>query len=262
MRQMLLFLLILCSFSVLDCEIAIKHTDDKVHMPNGRVIRIAIVDTGMNLEDRWPENSVGLPQPKICPGLSKDFTGTTLKDEHGHGTHIAGLISKYAQDANYCLVIYKYYRADSDGITNLNNTISAFKEAITQKVDVINYSGGGILRSVEECLVIKEALDNGIIVNSAAGNEGSNIDFFHFYPASCDKRVNVIGAVDKYGEKLPMSNYSSSSWNNATKIYQELGRDVLSLLPNGQYGYMSGTSQATAIFTGKLVKKMALELEK
>lgn len=259
MRQLLVFLVILCGFSTLDCEIAIKHTDVKVQMPNGRIIRIAVVDTGMNLEDRWPENSVGLYQPKICPGLSKDFTGTTLNDEHGHGTHIAGLIAKYAEGTNYCLIIYKYFLPDADGMVNLKHTIEAFNEAITQKVDVINYSGGGIIRSNEECIVIKKALDMGIKVNAAAGNEGVNINFFHFYPAMCDERVNVIGGLTKSGQKMPMSNYSGGF---GITVHPEQGQDQLSLLPGGQYGYMSGTSQATAIYTGKLVKRMALELAK
>lgn len=260
MRWILPLFIILCSFSALDCEITIKHRDIKIQTPSGRLIRIAVVDTGLNLKDRWPNAAdSNMVEPKICPDLSKDFSHTTLNDEHGHGTHIAGLIAKYAENANYCLIIYKYYRRDIDGQMNLDNTIASFKEAVKQKVDVINYSGGGIIRSNEECEILKAALDAGIKVNAAAGNEGLDINFFHFYPAMCDERINVVGGIDNRGLRMRMSNYSD---NFGVKIHDEYGQNQLSLLPNGEYGYMSGTSQATAIFTGKLVKQMSLGLVK
>lgn len=260
MRWILPFFLILCSFNALDCEITIKHRDIKIQTPTGRLIRIAVVDTGMNLKDRWPNAAESnMAEPRICPGLSKDFSHTTLNDEHGHGTHIAGLIAKYAENANYCLIIYKYYRQDFNGQTNLDNSLAAFKEAVNQRVDIINYSGGGIYRSNEECNVIKSALDIGIKVNAAAGNEGLDINFFHFYPAMCDERINIVGGINNYGKRMRMSNYSDGF---GVTIHDEQGQNQYSLLPGGEYGYMSGTSQATAIFTGKLVKQMSLELVK
>lgn len=256
MKYLLVFLITLCSFSSLSSQELLIPTIgyQKLLLPTGKPIKVAVIDTGLNLNDRWPDN-----QLKICPGLSKDFTNTSLNDTHGHGTHIAGLISKYAENANYCLVIYKYYLNESSGLENLDRTIMALIAALKDKVDVINYSGGGILKNKIECDAIKLALDAGIKVNAAAGNESTNLSYFGYYPALCDPRINVVESVDRYGERAITSNYSISA---EIKTFKEVGVKVYSTLPNGKYGYMSGTSQATAVFTGKLIKQMSLKLVK
>lgn len=255
MRHLALFSIILCSFTTLDCETVVKHSSTVELQLQNRLIKVAVVDTGLNLDDKWSDNpEVGLYQPKICPG-SKDFTGEGLDDRHGHGTHIAGLITKYAGNANHCLIIYKYFTEKSTGLENLDHSIQAFQKAIHDGVDIINYSGGGILKSDQECRVLKTALDKGIKIVAAAGNEGINIDYFHFYPANCDDRIVIVENIDKNDVRASTSSYSKST-------VKEHGVNVLSLLPNGQYGYMTGTSQATAIRTGKMVRAMALELVK
>jgi len=40
----------------------------------------------------------------------------------------------------------------------------------------------------------------------------------------------------------------------------ELGTDIYSTLANGKFGYLTGSSQATAIHTNKWLKKKCLEL--
>ena len=47
----------------------------------------------------------------------------------------------------------------------------------------------------------------------------------------------------------PSSNYGDAF------LHFENGYRVLSILPNNRYGYMTGTSQSTAIRTGKIVKE-------
>lgn len=252
MRIFLVILIILSGCTGLAPESPVKATLPVISKINNHLIKVAVIDTGMDFNSTWEGNPVGLVNPIMCPGLSKDFTDTSIKDHHGHGTHISGLIAKGAQETNYCLIMYKYWVNDNDGFKNLQNSNKSFRHAIDDKVDIINFSGGGIFRSEDECVLVKEALDKGIKVVAAAGNEGISLDKLYFYPASCDDRVYVIEAIDKFGKRISMSNYSNTT-------YPELGKDVLSLLPNGQFGFMSGTSQATAIFTGKLVKRVALE---
>lgn len=224
-------------------------------LPNvtiAKTIKVAVIDTGFDFKATWQPNSDDLPRkPTLCRTGHTDFTGTGINDSHGHGTHIAGLIGKYAGYADYCLVILKYYKPDTD-ITNLANSILAINLAIDQKVDVINYSGGGLLKSELECAAIVQALDKGIKVVAAAGNERLDLDKFNYYPALCDPRVIVVEGLDSFGNRVPSSNYST---HKITTV-KELGNHVLSTLPNGQYGYMTGTSQATAIVSGKTVKKL------
>jgi hypothetical protein len=67
-----------------------------------------------------------------------------------------------------------------------------------------------------------------------------------------DKRIYIVGNIvdEKSRQIASSSNYGKSinSW--------EVGVSILSILPGNTLGFMSGTSQATAIKTGKLIKSL------
>ena len=220
---------------------------------------VAVIDTG--LDRKLMDKSF------LCPTGHKDFSDTGLNDTNGHGTHISGLIDQYAKSmlahklsdfkaidsakSNYCQIIIKCY--DPTGVKdNLKSTIESFRWAIDQKVDIINYSGGGKSFSKEEKAIVVEALNKGIIVVAAAGNNHTNLSKAGYYPASYDKRVVVVGnLIDSKSRMISdTSNYGSpvNTW--------ETGTDILSRLPNNDFGALSGTSQATAIKSGKLIKEL------
>jgi hypothetical protein len=93
----------------------------------------------------------------------------------------------------------------------------------------------------EEREVVKEALDAGITVVTAAGNEHSDLDSkCDFFPACIDSRVVSVGCSDCV----------QSNTGKVIKIWEH-GKAITA----GGYT-MTGTSQATAVFTGKLVKIM------
>lgn len=243
------FMILLCilATTLLNCTTALA------------TIKVAVIDTGYDFKSIWGLRSghkfpKDLTMPKICAGPHHDFTRQDtdkeyLKDNHGHGTHIAGAIAQHAQDADYCLLILKFY--DSKTVTNnLKNVIDAIEYAIDQNVDVINLSLGGISPSEAEKKAIVKALDKGIVVVACAGNEYSDLSKHAYYPALYDERIIVVENIDSKGTRLPSSNYGPQV------DVKEVGTNVLSLLPDNQYGYMSGTSQATAVVTGKIVKKL------
>lgn len=203
-------------------------------------LRIAVIDSGLNLNDpRFTH---------LCKTGHKNFvTGETIEDTVSHGTHIAGLIQKYARDANYCMLIYKYF-----SYRNMDNNdkifVSAIEEAIENKADVINISGGGIGFNEEEALLIANNPKVTFVVS--AGNSGKNLDIpgNEFYPASLFyKNIRVVKNIDSNGVPSKSSNYSSRL------SYWEIGESVLSYLPNGKEGYLSGTSQSAAIFQENLL---------
>lgn len=253
-----------------------------ISVPASATIKVAVIDTGYDFKATWPDiQTQGLVKPKLCKYGHKDFaqpkkmTLETVKvdgkvtreqvdnpeylvDNHGHGTHIAGLIALNAQDLDYCLVIIKFYDPINPS-DNLDNVIKSFRHAINLGVDIINFSGGGESCDEEEKKTVIKALNRGITVVSAAGNERNNIDKKAYYPAMYDSRVvsveNWEYLLDKESNKLSLYVASSSNYSKIGSTHGgELGVEVNSLLPNNKYGKLTGTSQATAIRSGKLIK--------
>lgn len=143
-------------------------------------------------------------------------------------------------------MILKYYKEETSGEDNLLNTVRAIRYAVKMGAKIINYSGGGIVRSDFEESVIRWAGEQGVLFVAAAGNEGLNSDFFHFYPANYDlPNVLSVGATDRQGQLLKISNFGKSTVDIVAP-----GKNIYSTLPDGHFGYMTGTSQATAFITG------------
>lgn len=225
-------------------------------------IVVAVIDTGI-------DNAL-LTSGAMCPRGHKDFTGYGLQDIVGHGTHISGLIHQYATSMiieknlqyqkipvlrskriGYCQVILKFYH-NNDDLFNDNslNAVKAIRYAIKLKVDVINLSLGGTTFSKEEKDAIEDALKAGIKIVAAAGNENSNIDKKPYFPAVLDTRIIVVGNLLRKGIRNSSSNYGKSV------KYWEYGSDRISWGMNYSLAKMSGTSQATAVKTGKIIHEM------
>lgn len=222
---------------------------------------VAIIDTGID--------EALLKTDTFCKKGHKDFTGTGIQDRHGHGTHISGLVDQYARNyiftpskdpnklynikVNYCQIVIKFFDTPNATTDNLENTRKAIRYAIDMNVDMINYSGGGTDYDSKEHDLIVEALNNGIKVVAAAGNEKSNINKDKYYPAMYDARTYRVGSLVS---ESPRVIASYSNFGDGVNNW-EMGTKVLSRLPGGIYGYMTGTSQAAAIKSGKLVHELA-----
>ncbi len=193
-------------------------------------------------------------------GFVDDFEGwnfaTQSKDVfdfHGHGTHVAGIIKKYSRNHEHIKILpLKYYSLNQSTENNLAHSVAAIKYAIAKHVDIINYSGGGAGFSEEENKVLKLAERNHIIVVAAAGNEAHNLNQVSYFPASYGlKNIFVIGSKDPQGKISAFSNFGVG------KVDAFLdGENIVSSLPNGKFGRMSGTSQATAVGTAKVADSL------
>ena len=234
----------------LSCAASLSRADED----EGK-IRVAVIDTGIH--------SSLMNQSFLCKRGHRDFTGTSLNDNVGHGTHVSGLIDQYVKSiyldrhpisallskrANYCQIIIKTFDPKFKGST-LESYLRGLRYAISLKVDYINYSGGGVGYSYEEEIAIKEALSRNITVVAAAGNNSSDISKHPHYPAVLDSRVVVVGSITREGKRAPYSNYGSS-----VDVY-EIGHYVVSLRTASSLAVLSGTSQATAVHTGKLIRQ-------
>lgn len=249
----------------------------------GRDVVVAIIDTGADLKHRELQDYIwtnpgefGLDQngnDKSNNGVDDDDNGFVddlhgwnfvdnkpqVEDSNGHGTHIAGIIkgesSKNSPDgkSHVRLMILKYYNPEGTDTQNIENTVKAINYAVKMKARVINYSGGGSLPNTQELEALKKAEKARILVVAAAGNNNNNTDLTKYFPANYPlKNIISVAATNNTGELVAFSNYGPQSIEVAAP-----GERILSSLPGGKYGFMSGTSQATAYVSGFVARQLA-----
>ncbi len=136
----------------------------------GKGVIVAVIDTGVSpLPD--------LPQERILPGRSFVIGSPTAKDDHGHGTHVAGTIGQATHNGvgtagiapNVTILPMKVLGATGGGLSTW--IASGIDEAVDQGADVINLSLGGSHSSVI-VTAVEKARKAGVIVVAAAGNTG------------------------------------------------------------------------------------------
>ncbi len=263
-----------------DIIVAVIDTGADIHHPDlMQNIWVNPGEAGIIASDACQKNNAAKGCDRATNGIDDDGNGYIddvhgwdfvhnegqLIDNHGHGSHIAGIIAANGKSGkgvsgvapNVSLMILKYYDPKAPSTNNLKNTVQAIRYAIKMKAKIINYSGGGTDYSAEEFAAVKDAEKAGILFVAAAGNERSNSDEVgkHYYPADYDL-TNIISvtAVNKEDTKvLPSSNYGVRTVDLAAP-----GENIFSTLPNNSYGLMTGTSQATAFVTGVAALVMSL----
>jgi len=231
---------------------------------------VAVIDTGIDMKHPALKDSlwVNTIEANGKPGVDDDKNGlvddmngwdfakktAVLSDPHGHGTHIAGIISANGKGADgfrgVCpgvkIMALRYYDEKASGDVNLLNTVKAINYAVDNGAHIINYSGGGAMFSRPEYNALKRAEEKGIVVVAAAGNEHNNADKDLYFPAAYNlKDIISVTAIDTAGLILPSSNWGVQKVHVAAP-----GNSILSTLPNNSYGFMTGTSQATAFVSG------------
>lgn len=216
---------IIISLVICFCTTALSSEAPKVSTPKQKV---AIVDSGIIIT---PETKKWLCEE------SYDATGEGLQDIDGHGTNIAGLITKGLDPNKVCLIIIKY----NGSMNLLYNYEKALKYLLQISPNYVNmsYESSEFLDSEYE--TVKHLTENGTKVVVAAGN--NKMDFSKeckIFPACLKIKENfyVVGAPD-----IELSNY---------------GGPVKYLMPGfWQEGFgikESGTSQSCANFLNYLLK--------
>ena len=204
--------------------------------------------------------------PLTCPAGSHGFNAITVTcdplDDYMHGTHVSGIIG--AAGNNNLGVVGVNWTASMMGLKFLNSqgygyasdAVTAIEFAIQAKaffastaaadVRILSNSWGGTGFSQALSDEIDEAANNDILVVSAAGNGGSSDDTDPTYPASFDRpNMIAVAATDNTDALAAFSNYGQGSVDLGAP-----GVAILSTLPGGNYGYLSGTSMATPYVSG------------
>jgi subtilisin family serine protease len=183
-------------------------------------IKIAIIDTGI----------AGYQTEYLCEEGLRTMVADDGLDRRGHGTNIASIIAQHLDFKKYCIISYNVYR---DGNIRDVWVAASVLDAIAAGVKYINMSFSGLESSPFEKLAIRQAIERGINVYVAAGNDGKNLDVFcGVYPA-CYK----FGVGQEFFHAVAASDLKGS--NTANFMLKVEG----SKLGNPE---MSGSSQATA----------------
>lgn len=136
----------------------------------------------------------------------------------------------------------------------------ALELAIEHGADVINISGGEIVRNVGEVDTrLKDSLqkcrNRNVLVVAAAGNDGC--DCLHI-PA-CLPNVLAVGAMDEHGQPMNFSNWGSEYLSQGILAP---GRDILGAQIGGGSVHMSGTSFASPLVSAVAALLLCIQRKK
>lgn len=211
----------------------------------GQGVTVAVVDTGLDTDH--PAFS---PQ-QIRTDLCKSFVAgePTVEDGNGHGTHCAGTVASqlYGVAPGATLIGVKVLSATGSGSWT---TVMEGVQYAALHADVISMSLGGRANPngnvVEDA--VENAIDNGITVVIAAGNEGPFMQTIGT-PGAVKKAITV-GAIDNKGELAYFSSRGVSVYLDPKPDMVAPGVDVLSAWKDGGTNTISGTSMATPHVAG------------
>ena len=248
---------------------------DGLGLPPGgnRDIVVAVIDTGVDIThpdlaaNIWT-NSLEIAGNGIDDdgnGYVDDVHGVDVitnsgdpMDDHGHGTHVAGIIAAQADNAEggvgvaYNVQILPIKAAQSSGVLASSDIAEAIYYASAKGADVINMSFGGYAHSQVEEDALTVAFGQAVLV-AAAGNDAKvnmpcpfGVDM---YPAAYNWVLGVM-AQNQGGTRAGFSNYDCQSHDAHEYELMAPGVDIWSTLPGGQYGAWDGTSMAAPIVSG------------
>jgi len=232
---------------------------------------VAVVDSGVDYNHRDLRDNMWVNQAELAglAGVDDDQNGYVDDiygynfvynnadpiDDHGHGTHCAGIIAAQANNgldiAGICwntkIMAIKFLGSRGEGTTA--DALLSIYYAVANGADIISSSWG----SSEESRVLQDAIDyaysQGVFMVAAAGNDNSDQPY---YPAGYPHVISVT-ATDSDDKKWSLSNYGD--WIDIAAP----GVDILSLRAEGTsegrtYGryttLMSGTSMAAPHVAG------------
>ncbi|MEZ4885988.1 MAG: S8 family serine peptidase [Chitinophagales bacterium] len=199
------------------------------------------------------------PDLNVDKSLSASFIASepSFKDNHGHGTHCAGIIG--AKDNNFgtkgvaagaTIIGVKVLDGSGSGTASTLLAGLAYTACIAFPGDVVNMSlsGAGFEWLVD--FYIKTLLGSrGIYVTIAAGNNNANAS--GFWPASTNgTNIFTISNMTQAEEIA-----GSSNFGNGPVDYAAPGTSIYStdIVANGSYSTRSGTSMAAPHVAGILL---------
>ena len=207
---------------------------------------VAVLDTGIQTD-----------HCSLSVAGGRDVTGSGLpddyEDEHGHGTHVAGIVGALDNDLGVvgtapAADLYAVKVLNDDGSGTYSALVAGIDWCVSNDVEVLAMSLGGEAESDSVSQAIEEATDTGHLLVGSAGNEGNE------GPDACDAETMTfpathpdVLAVTAMDQDDTLASYSSVG--SAVDLLAP-GSNVLSTYVDNEYARASGTSMACPYVAG------------
>ncbi|RXJ02245.1 hypothetical protein DS745_07605 [Anaerobacillus alkaliphilus] len=239
-----------------------------------RDIVVAIIDTGIDYKhpdlvgNMWVNSSeTRNGQDNDGNSFRDDIHGANFvarngdpMDDHGHGTHVAGIIAAQANNdiggvgIAHNVQIMALKAAQSSGILASSDIAAAIFYAVDKGADIINMSFGGYGRSTLEEDALQVAFGTSVLVASAGNHARPNLPHLrgaNLYPAAYPWVLGVMAERQHpamNGDYLAgFSNWDTVPQNSSEYEIMAPGVEIFSTLPNNQYAKWSGTSMSAPV---------------
>lgn len=205
----------------------------------GPSVLVAVIDTGID----WDHPD--LASNYVPLGYDWVNNDPDPMDDHGHGTHCAGVIAAVLNNgigiAGLAQVrIMAEKGLGSTGSGRSDELANAIIHAVNQGADILSISWGGYVRSTVVHEAVRYAYDNGVLVVAAAGNDAVGTKH---YPAAYDEVVAVI-ATDEFDNLATFTNFGDWVEVSAPGVH------IYSTVWDDSYTNMSGTSMSAPHVSG------------
>ena len=227
----------------------------------GDGVLVGDVDTGIDYNNPALGGGFG-PAFRVIGGYDFANNDNDPLDDHGHGTHVAGIIGAngdtlrgVAPDVNFLAVkVLNAYGSgyESNVIAGVDYCLDPDGNPATDDaVDIINMSLGGA-PSTEDPLekTVDNATTAGVLCVVAAGNSGYGRYGTIISPGTSESALTV-GACDSIDQIVYFSSMGPDPIHSSIKPEVVApGFHILSTILNNQTASWSGTSMATPHVTG------------
>ncbi|MBN2042355.1 MAG: S8 family peptidase [Candidatus Aenigmarchaeota archaeon] len=226
---------------LLDVSVPLISADDVQNKGfDGTGVKVCVLDTGVDDDHDYLN-----PVVAEYDFVNEDNDAT---DDHGHGTHVAGIIASthptYGGVApGASIMAAKVLDADGSGWDY--DVIEGIEWCVQNGADVLSLSlGGGIFTGtcdyVPISAAVNNAVDQGVIVVVAAGNDG----YAGMNAPGCASKAISVGAIDD-NKNVPLWSSKGTELDIVAP-----GVNIISTYKGNSLAYGSGTSMATPHVSG------------
>jgi subtilisin len=258
---------------VRDPKLLLTQLYDALPLTAGEGVTVGIIDSGIDATHPDLQNVTGglncvSDEVRNNPAAATNWRPALQEGEHG--THVAGIVGGHGTVSGFRGVApgvrmrsYRVFPDIGGGASNFD-IAKGIDTAVADKCDIINMSLGGGPKDDLTHSSINRAIDAGVVVVVAAGNDYRKPVSFPAAFTEC-VAVSAMGRIGSFpkeavgtgdiaaprGAAPATLDFLAGFSNFGTEIdVTGAGVEIVSTLPGGGHGSMSGTSMACPAVAG------------